>query len=164
MLCCPDQCCIKMNEDIFKNLRTGGLCRLILPLSYINIHLQCKCSVTAHWYRQVVNPWIQEAAVVVLFLFSWATLAQCKTQKHTGLFHTSALFCFVSTGSCGCVLVCVSSMLTSFNLRQDTSSIRSSFWVSREVLLISSWGKHTHSDCELFTRKTKLEQLLQSTV
>lgn len=63
----------------------------------------------------------------------------------SGSFHTSALFCFVSSASCGWVLVCVSSMLTSFSLRLDTSSIRSSFWVSREVLHISSWGKGTAS-------------------
>ena len=57
--------------------------------------------------------------------------------------HTSALFCSVAAGSLAWVLSFVSSMPTNFSLRYDTSSIRSSFWVSREVLLISSWEKHT---------------------
>lgn len=52
---------------------------------------------------------------------------------------TSALFCSFLAVSCICALLFVSSMLTNFSLRHDTSSIRSSFWVSRDVRLISSW-------------------------
>lgn len=97
----------------------------------------------ALWCRQRVNRWIWETAVEVLILSSWAVWVQRKRQKRAGWCHTSALFCLVSTDSWGCESLRVSSMLTSFNLRLDTSSIKSSFCVSREVLLISSWGKHT---------------------
>lgn len=99
------------------------------------------------------------------------TCIQTRFKQEPQLFsftvHTSALFCSVSAGSCGCVLlvVCwVSSMLTSFSLRKDTSSIRSSFWVSREVLLISSWVKHTHkhTNCELDAWRRRPELLIES--